>query len=42
MYYSQLVGNPNDRPVIKGLASFSGMALIDSDPYNDDGSNWYT
>ncbi|CCX29619.1 pectate lyase superfamily protein-domain-containing protein [Pyronema domesticum] len=42
MYYSQLVGNPTDRPVIKGLPNFSGMSLIDSDPYEPDGSNWYT
>ncbi|KAL7270162.1 hypothetical protein RUND412_007140 [Rhizina undulata] len=42
MYYSQLVGDPLNLPVIKGSASFSGMALIDSDPYNTDGSNWYT
>ncbi|KAA8892622.1 pectate lyase superfamily protein-domain-containing protein [Sphaerosporella brunnea] len=42
MYYSQLVGNAIDRPVIKGLPNFAGIALIDSDPYNSDGSNWYT
>jgi glucan 1,3-beta-glucosidase len=41
-YYSQLVGDATDLPVIKGAASFEGMALIDSDPYNDDGSNWFT
>ncbi|KAB2571664.1 Glucan 1,3-beta-glucosidase [Lasiodiplodia theobromae] len=41
-YYTQLVGDINDLPVIKGSASFAGMALIDADPYNDDGSNWYT
>lgn len=42
MYYSQLVGDPNNVPTIKGAASFSGMGLIDSDPYESDGSNWYT
>jgi glucan 1,3-beta-glucosidase len=40
-YYTQIVGNPRDRPVIKGDPSFSGMALIDSDPYTDEGVNWY-
>ena len=41
-YYSQLVGHPTNRPVIKALPNFVGIALIDSDPYNSDGSNWYT
>ncbi|KAF8538788.1 pectate lyase superfamily protein-domain-containing protein [Trichophaea hybrida] len=41
MYYSQLVGNPTNRPVIKGTANFTGMALIDADPYGATG-NWYT
>lgn len=41
-YYSQLVGNPTDRPVIKGLPNFAGIALIDSDPYLPGGINWYT
>ncbi|KAI5795641.1 pectate lyase superfamily protein-domain-containing protein [Geopyxis carbonaria] len=42
MYYSQLVGDATNRPVIKGSPSFEGMALVDSDPYESDGSNWYT
>ncbi|KAL1641801.1 hypothetical protein SLS58_005841 [Diplodia intermedia] len=41
-YYTQLVGDITDLPVIKGAAGFAGMALIDADPYEDDGSNWYT
>ncbi len=28
-YYTQFVGDPNDKPVIKGSANFSGIALID-------------
>ncbi|RAK97354.1 glycoside hydrolase family 55 protein, partial [Aspergillus ibericus CBS 121593] len=42
-YYTQFVGDPNDRPVIKGSANFSGIALIDTDPYipGGDGSEWY-
>lgn len=42
MYYSQLVGNPTDRPVIKGTSNFTGIALIDADPYGPGGVNWYT
>lgn len=28
--------------MIKAAAGFAGMAVIDADPYEDDGSNWYT
>lgn len=41
MYYSQLVGDPLNLPTIKGAPNFSGMALIDSDPYLAGGANWY-
>ena len=41
-YYTQIVGDVLDLPVIKGSPEFSGMALIDSDPYTDEGDNWYT
>lgn len=41
-YYTQLVGDAVSLPTIKGLASFAGMALIDADPYEDNGDNWYT
>ncbi|KAF3933080.1 hypothetical protein ABW20_dc0108991 [Dactylellina cionopaga] len=42
VYYSQLVGDAASPPTIKAAASFSGIAVIDSDPYESDGSNWYT
>ncbi|KAG0124681.1 pectate lyase superfamily protein-domain-containing protein [Tuber indicum] len=42
MYYSQLVGDPLNMPTIKGAPSFQGIGIIDSDPYEPDGSNWYT
>ena len=42
VYYTQIIGDPTDMPVIKGLPKFEGMALIDSDPYTDTGANWYT
>ncbi|KAJ5872831.1 uncharacterized protein N7529_005184 [Penicillium soppii] len=41
-YYTQIVGDAVDLPVIKASAKFTGMAVIDSDPYEDDGSNWFT
>lgn len=41
-YYTQLVGDAVQLPTLKAMPSFEGMAVIDADPYNDDGSNWYT
>lgn len=41
MYYSQLIGNPLNRPTIKGSPGFKGSALVDADPYNEFGDNWY-
>ncbi|RLL97356.1 hypothetical protein CFD26_102491 [Aspergillus turcosus] len=41
-YYTQIVGDANNLPVIKASAGFTGMAVIDADPYESDGANWYT
>ncbi|KFA45429.1 hypothetical protein S40293_10065 [Stachybotrys chartarum IBT 40293] len=48
LYYTQFIGDPYDRPVIKGCDDFAGIALMDTDPYipneaSPDGSgvNWY-
>jgi glucan 1,3-beta-glucosidase len=41
-YYTQLVGDNVDVPTLKAAGNFEGIAVIDSDPYNDDGSNWFT
>ncbi|KAF7125689.1 hypothetical protein CNMCM5793_001982 [Aspergillus hiratsukae] len=41
-YYTQIVGDAVNLPVIKASAGFTGMAVIDADPYENDGSNWYT
>ncbi|EFR04093.1 hypothetical protein MGYG_07100 [Nannizzia gypsea CBS 118893] len=41
-YYTQIVGDALNMPVIKAAASFEGIAVIDADPYENDGSNWYT
>lgn len=42
-YYSQLVGDPNDLPVIKTSASFIGLGAIQSDVYipGGNGDEWY-
>ncbi|KAF3902986.1 hypothetical protein ABW20_dc0106112 [Dactylellina cionopaga] len=29
-YYTQFIGNPNDRPILKATANFKGIALIDN------------
>jgi len=42
LYYTQFVGDAVTVPTIKGLPNFVGMALIDSDPYENNGDNWYT
>ncbi|KUI56286.1 Glucan 1,3-beta-glucosidase [Cytospora mali] len=40
-YYTQMVGDANDLPILKAMSTFTGMAVIDSDPYDDDGASWY-
>ena len=42
-YFTQFVGDANARPTIRGSANFTGIALIDCDPYipGGDGANWY-
>ncbi|KAK4120929.1 glycoside hydrolase family 55 protein [Parathielavia appendiculata] len=47
-YLTQFVGDPHDRPIIKGCDEFTGIALIDVDPYvpnraqpDGTGVNWY-
>lgn len=40
-YYTQLVGDATSPPTIKASAGFKGMAVIDADPYEDNGSNWW-
>jgi glucan 1,3-beta-glucosidase len=41
-YYTQLIGDALNRPVIAADASFTGMAVLDADPYNSTGGNWWT
>lgn len=40
-YYTQLVGDALTLPTLKAAATFSGMAVIDADPYDDGGNNWW-
>ena len=40
-YYTQFIGDAITLPTLKASASFTGMAVIDSDPY-DGPNNWYT
>jgi hypothetical protein len=41
-YYTQFVGDANDRPTIKGTQDFIGIALVDTDVYipGGNGSEW--
>ncbi|KAK4680623.1 hypothetical protein QC764_100480 [Podospora pseudoanserina] len=32
-YFTQFVGDPNNRPIIKGCETFTGIALMDVNPY---------
>ncbi|EPS36054.1 hypothetical protein H072_10427 [Dactylellina haptotyla CBS 200.50] len=41
MYYTQLVGNPIDMPILVASKNFKGIAVIDTDPYGAFGKNWY-
>lgn len=41
-YYTQLVGDVVNVPTLKAAGNFEGIAVIDSDPYDNTGNNWYT
>ncbi|KAJ6446770.1 40S ribosomal protein S7 [Purpureocillium lavendulum] len=41
-YYTQLIGDFNSVPTLKSTANFEGIAVIDSNPYNSTGGNWFT
>ncbi|KAI9855770.1 MAG: hypothetical protein M1824_005843 [Vezdaea acicularis] len=41
-YFTQLVGDAVNVPTIKASPSFQGIAVIDSDPYDNQGNNWWT
>lgn len=39
-YYTQIIGNPNNLPVLKATTGFSGFGLIDADHYYTADLNW--
>lgn len=41
-YYTQLIGDAVTPPTITASSGFVGIAVIDSDPYENGGANWYT
>src|SRR2546429_9695604 len=42
LYYTQFVGDAVNIPTLKASAGFHGIAVIDSNPYDNTGNNWYT
>lgn len=40
-YYTQFIGDATNLPTLKADPTFTGMAVIDADPYAG-GANWYT
>lgn len=41
-YYTHMVGDALNMPTLKATPGFTGMAVIDADPYEDGGINWFT
>ncbi|KAI0813037.1 glycoside hydrolase family 55 protein [Xylaria sp. FL0064] len=39
-YFTQLIGDPTNRPVLKATANFAGFGLIDGNPYFTSDLNW--
>lgn len=39
-YYTQIIGNPNGRAMIKTTAAFIAAAVIDADPYLGENQAW--
>ena len=40
-YYTQLVGDASSPPTLVASPAFEGMAVIDADPYDNQGNNWW-
>ncbi|KYG40567.1 glycoside hydrolase family 55 protein, partial [Acidomyces richmondensis BFW] len=40
-YYTQVIGDVNNLPTIQASGNFTGMAVLDADPYGPGGVNWY-
>jgi glucan 1,3-beta-glucosidase len=41
-YYTQVIGDAVNMPTILAAPEFEGMAVLDADPYDDSGNNWFT
>ncbi|CAH0017054.1 unnamed protein product [Clonostachys rhizophaga] len=41
-YYTHMVGDLLDVPTLKAAAAFTGFAVIDANPYDSNGFNWFT
>ncbi|KAI0836389.1 glycoside hydrolase family 55 protein [Hypoxylon sp. FL0890] len=39
-YFTQIIGDPTNRPVLKATANFQGFGLIDGNPYYTSNLNW--
>lgn len=39
-YYTKMIGDPTNRPVLKATANFAGFGLIDGNPYYTEKPNW--
>ncbi|GAW13967.1 hypothetical protein ANO14919_033590 [Xylariales sp. No.14919] len=39
-YFTQLIGDPADRPVLKASSGFEGFGIIDGNPYFGENLNW--
>ncbi|KAI1078144.1 pectate lyase superfamily protein-domain-containing protein [Whalleya microplaca] len=39
-YFTQMIGDPTDRPVLKATSNFQGFGLIDGNPYYGENLNW--
>lgn len=39
-FFTQLIGDPTDLPILKATADFAGFGLINGDPYYTSDLNW--
>ncbi|KAL2753045.1 glycoside hydrolase family 55 protein [Sodiomyces alcalophilus JCM 7366] len=42
MYYTHMVGDLHNPPTLRAAAHFTGMAVVDANPYDDQGNNAWT
>ncbi|KAG6820486.1 hypothetical protein H0H93_016548 [Arthromyces matolae] len=40
-YYTQLIGDAKNPPILIATANFTGLAVIDADPYEPTGGQWF-